>query len=265
MRLRKWTFMSIHHSSLPGPQNKTGDLKLGNSGGSIWPSSTYELSWKKNAKQCFNVISFDDFFCSIVWSTSWPQHLLNNRLLCAFSFLLFWPCLSFSRSDAVRRRRCSICNKEFTNTNSLQDHWELLSHWSEDEEDYDDEFSDLEEYFYSGDEDWNAEDWSEIHEHPIQLVGVYLTFCLSYNFACPLLLGPSRCIYFALIVPSREKRSCAFSSLIGPRNKLINTKQTKWKDNTYADLLNCRLSIDFLHFRLLAFPLRLLGRKQKSR
>ena len=182
--------------------------------------------------------------------------------MCIFlSFGLF-----FSSSDAVGRRRCSICNKEFTNTNSLQDHWELLSHWSEDEEDYDDEFSDLEEYFYSGDEDWNAEDWSEIHVHPIQLVGVYLTFCLSYHFACPLLLGPSRCIYFALIVPSREKRKRVFSSLIGPRNKLItqNKQNGKIIHMLIYSIVASALTL-VSSFPSAALSSSLFGRKQKSR
>jgi len=81
---------------------------------------------------------------------------------------------SFTSQRQLHRHRhrachygCSTCNKEFASLNALQDHWDLVSHWSEDDGDEDDdldvdddevgEFSELDEYLLSGDE-WNGDD-----------------------------------------------------------------------------------------------------------
>ena len=54
--------------------------------------------------------------------------------------------------------RCSICCKSFKNCSSLQDHCELLSHWSEEDSDEEsgDEFDSDEYLFSSSDDEWDS-------------------------------------------------------------------------------------------------------------
>ena len=86
--------------------------------------------------------------------------------------------------------RCSICSQRFSNSTALHDHCELLSHWSEDEDDVDSD-----EFFFSeaSDDAFHDDDWRcfffpvlvsfllYLFPPPRWLVALYISLCLSFQ------------------------------------------------------------------------------------
>lgn len=76
--------------------------------------------------------------------------------------------------------RCSVCTQRFTNSVSLHDHCELLSHWSEDEDDVDSD-----EFFFSeaSDDAFHDDDWLSYNPvASIECVRVTILFSISLFF-----------------------------------------------------------------------------------
>lgn len=92
-------------------------------------------------------------FLNTIVKRDWACTMTNGRFchfdICIFSF-------SFEIMWQFFPLRCTVCCKSFKNWSSLQDHCELLSHWSEEDSDEDsgDDFDSDEYLFSSSDDEW---------------------------------------------------------------------------------------------------------------
>ena len=96
------------------------------------------------------------FPSSIVSKRGWA--LLTNGIRFFYRNICIFFILCVYKTNFLSLDSCSICCKSFKNCSSLQDHCELLSHWSEEDSDEEsgDEFDSDEYLFSSSDDEWDS-------------------------------------------------------------------------------------------------------------
>lgn len=105
--------------------------------------TTGSYIFRKKEKQKSYLYSFKERLSSV---DEWDS--VFYRKICIFLILCVY------KTNFLSLDSCSICCKSFKNCSSLQDHCELLSHWSEEDSDEEsgDEF-DSDEYLFSSSDD----------------------------------------------------------------------------------------------------------------
>lgn len=109
--------------------------------------TTGSYIFRKKEKQKSYLYSFKERLSSV---DEWDSVFYRN--ICIFLILCVY------KTNFLSLDSCSICCKSFKNCSSLQDHCELLSHWSEEDSDEEsgDEFDSDEYLFSSSDDEWES-------------------------------------------------------------------------------------------------------------